>query len=107
MISFDIKKLTNPLDEFTLQVTSPRDSYGLGVVLAIHDDHGWNGDLLPFWKIEIDHEVIRGTWRQEKSGRSRLRSCNLLSLLSIVIVIWQTPTGWLCILYSLRPPASS
>ena len=39
---FDIMKLIEPEDIFTLQVTSPRDSYGLGVVIAIHDIKGWN-----------------------------------------------------------------
>ena len=39
---FDVKRLIEPEDEFTLRVTSPRDDYGLGTVIAIHDTNGWN-----------------------------------------------------------------
>ncbi len=39
---FNVKKLLTPLNEFTLQITSPRDQYGLGIVVAIYDKNGWN-----------------------------------------------------------------
>ncbi len=39
---FQVKKLLTPTDEFTLQITSPRDQYGLGIVVAIYDKNGWN-----------------------------------------------------------------
>ena len=39
---FNVKKLLTPSDEFTLQISSPRDQYGLGIVVAIYDKTGWN-----------------------------------------------------------------
>jgi hypothetical protein len=53
---------------------------------------GISGTANLFWMQ--DYGFLNGL-EQKKSGRSRLRSCNLLLILSIVIVIRQAPTGWL------------
>ena len=39
---FQVKKLLEPSNKFTLQISSPRDPYGMGIVVAIHDKNGWN-----------------------------------------------------------------